>query len=158
MVREAAEGDLPDLVALLAALFSIEADFDFDAAKQLSGLQQLLACASASVQVAVAAPPPEGGSGRMLGMATCQTVISTAEGGPAGVVEDVVVAQDAQGQGECARGAGDAELSPMHSMLHIPTQHKCICICICIPCTAIAHFRAQHMPPCVTCTHAGSRT
>lgn len=99
VVRAAEEGDLPNLVALLAALFSIEEDFDFDAKKQLSGLQQLLACMSASIQVAVGSPPSEGGSGRILGMATCQAVISTAEGGPAGVVEDVVVAQEAQGQG-----------------------------------------------------------
>jgi len=37
--------------------------------------------------------------GTIVGMATCQTLISTAEGGRVGLVEDVVVAGEFRGQG-----------------------------------------------------------
>ena len=84
-----------DQAALLAELFGIEADFEVDIGKQREGLEKLLASPGADVLVAVAA----GGGGAPCGMATMQEVVSTAEGGPAGVVEDVVVARAHRGRG-----------------------------------------------------------
>lgn len=80
------------MVSLLEALFTIEADFAFDAAKQRAGLEGLLESGQACVLVAER-------EGRVVGMVSVQTVISTAEGGPVGWVEDLVVAEDCRGLG-----------------------------------------------------------
>ena len=92
MIRPAHPDDLDALVGLLRMLFSIEADFDFDAARQRQGLAMLLAHETAVILVAEAA-------GRVIGMCSGQLTISTAEGGFALLVEDVVVAEPWQGKG-----------------------------------------------------------
>lgn len=85
VIRAATPADLDRLVELLKLLFAIEADFDFDALRQRRGLAMLIANQWATVLVAET-------SGKVVGMATGQLTISTAEGGPALLVEDVVVA------------------------------------------------------------------
>lgn len=92
VIRPARPDDLDALVDLLRILFGIEADFDFDAARQRQGLAMLLAHETAVILVAEAA-------GQVIGMCTGQMTISTAEGGFALLVEDVVVAQNWQGKG-----------------------------------------------------------
>lgn len=92
VIRPALPGDLDGLVGLLRMLFAIEADFDFDAARQRRGLAILLAHEAAVVLVAEAA-------GQVVGMCSGQLVISTAEGGFSLLVEDVVVAEPWQGKG-----------------------------------------------------------
>lgn len=92
IIRSAEPRDVDGMVALLKSLFGIEADFDFDEAQQRAGLRLLLQSGSARVLVAEAA-------GRVVGMCSVQTVVSTAEGGLSGWVEDVVVAGDCQGRG-----------------------------------------------------------
>ena len=92
VIRTARTSDLDDLVDLLRMLFGIEADFAFDAARQRRGLAMLLIQESAVVLVAEEA-------GQIIGMCTGQLTISTAEGGFALLVEDVVVAQAWQGRG-----------------------------------------------------------
>jgi GNAT superfamily N-acetyltransferase len=92
-VRTAGEGDLPALVELLRVLFAIEADFRPDPERQRRGLAAMLDDPERRV-VFVAE-----GDGVIVGMATGQLVISTAEGGVACVVEDVVVAADWRGHG-----------------------------------------------------------
>ena len=92
VIRPARPDDLDPLVDLLRMLFAIEADFDFDAARQRQGLAMLLAHETAVILVAEAA-------GRVIGMCTGQLTISTAEGGFALLVEDVVVAGPWQGKG-----------------------------------------------------------
>ncbi len=92
VIRPANPGDLVALVDLLRILFSIEADFDFDPAKQRQGLAMLLAHESAVILVAEEA-------GQAIGMCTGQLTISTAEGGLSLLVEDVVVAESWQGRG-----------------------------------------------------------
>jgi len=92
-IREARAADIPALSRLLEALFSIEADFRPDGTRQQRGLELLLQ-QSETACVLVA----EGG-GQVVGMCTAQVLISTAEGGPVAVVEDVVVDAACRGQG-----------------------------------------------------------
>jgi ribosomal protein S18 acetylase RimI-like enzyme len=84
MIRPAVPPDIPSMVELLRQLFAIEADFDFSAERQQQGLELLLASPAARVVVAER-------DARVVGMATAQLVISTAEGGPSLLVEDLVV-------------------------------------------------------------------
>ncbi|MEW6501545.1 MAG: GNAT family N-acetyltransferase [Thermodesulfobacteriota bacterium] len=91
-IRPATMADLDGLTALLQILFAIEADFACDEARQRRGLAMLLASDTACVLVAEA-------EGRVVGMVTGQLTISTAEGGFALLVEDVVVADGWRGQG-----------------------------------------------------------
>jgi GNAT superfamily N-acetyltransferase len=79
---------------LLTELFSIEADFVPEREKQSHGLNALLADPQGKVLVLVAEL-----DGMVVGMATVQTLVSTAEGGRVGLVEDVVVRRDLRGRG-----------------------------------------------------------
>ena len=91
-VRPARMEDLERLVGLLGLLFAMEEDFCFDAARQRQGLALLLDDERARVLVAERADG-------VVGMCTGQLVVSTAEGGPALMVEDVVVDPDHRGRG-----------------------------------------------------------
>jgi GNAT superfamily N-acetyltransferase len=91
-IRPAEESDINGMSLLLSQLFSIEADFKPDEAKQLRGLKLLLE--TPGIRMVVAEE-----QGRIVGMATLQTLISTAEGSPVGLVEDVVVDREARGMG-----------------------------------------------------------
>ena len=93
--------DLERLVGLLDLLFTIEADFRPDPARQQQGLALLLDDERARVLVAERADG-------VVGMCTGQLVVSTAEGGAALLVEDVVV--DANHRG---RGVGRALLAAL---------------------------------------------
>ena len=93
--------DLERLVGLLDLLFTIEADFRPDPARQQQGLALLLDDERARVLVAERADG-------VVGMCTGQLVVSTAEGGPALLVEDVVVDPDHRG-----RGVGSALLAAL---------------------------------------------
>jgi ribosomal protein S18 acetylase RimI-like enzyme len=92
-VRHATESDLPGLVELLQVLFAIEADFQLDPERQRRGLASMLSDPERRA-VFVAE-----GDGVVVGMATGQLLISTAEGGAACQVEDVVVAANWRGHG-----------------------------------------------------------
>jgi GNAT superfamily N-acetyltransferase len=92
-IRPASTHDLPALVRLLGVLFSLEADFSADEDRQRWGLALMLADRrSRMVLVADRA-------GTVVGMVTGQLVISTAEGGPSALVEDMVVEEAARGRG-----------------------------------------------------------
>jgi ribosomal protein S18 acetylase RimI-like enzyme len=93
-IRTAKPSDIPQLVELLQALFAIEADFIFDQDKQACGLELLLNSDKDCILVAELL-----GERRVLGMCTLQTLISTAEGGRVGLLEDLVVAADFRNQG-----------------------------------------------------------
>jgi GNAT superfamily N-acetyltransferase len=87
------EKDLPYLVDLLAELFALEKDFRPDRDKQLRGLSTIL-------------DEPELGKlfvvregGRVIGMANALFTISTAEGGRALLLEDVIVRGEHRGKG-----------------------------------------------------------
>ncbi len=91
-LRKARQQDLDHLTTLLRLLFTIEADFNFDEAKQRQGLLMMLNNDRGCVLVAEDA-------GEVIGMCTGQIVVSTAEGGPAVLVEDLVVNPAHQGGG-----------------------------------------------------------
>lgn len=93
-IRPARTGDIPRMCELLTELFSIEADFVPEREKQSHGLNALLADPQGKVLVLVAEL-----DGMVVGMATVQTLVSTAEGGRVGLVEDVVVRRDLRGRG-----------------------------------------------------------
>lgn len=80
------------MLLLLRQLFGIEKDFAFDALRQRQGLELLLDSASSTVMVAR-------DQHAVIAMGTAQLVISTAEGGPSLLVEDVVVSPPWQKQG-----------------------------------------------------------
>jgi GNAT superfamily N-acetyltransferase len=93
VVREAGMADLESMVELLGGLFSLEADFAPDPRAQRRGLSLMLRPdPDRKVLVAEA-------DGEAVGMATAQLVISTAEGGPAALVEDVVIRPACRGRG-----------------------------------------------------------
>lgn len=92
LIRSAAQEDVEQLVELLRLLFSIEEDFSADTTRQRRGLEMMLATERGHVLVAEE-------NGQVVGMCTGQVVISTAEGGPAILVEDMVVAPSHRGQG-----------------------------------------------------------
>jgi ribosomal protein S18 acetylase RimI-like enzyme len=97
-IRTAKPSDIPQLVELLKELFTIEADFDFDQDKQTCGLNLLLNSENDCILVAELFS-----DNRVLGMCTVQTLISTAEGGAVGLLEDLVVAADFRYQGVGAK-------------------------------------------------------
>lgn len=86
IIRTACLGDIPRLSELLFELFSIESDFEPDVVKQVKGLSMLMNEPEGQSLVLVAVL-----QGLVVGMATVQTLISTAEGGRVGFIEDVIV-------------------------------------------------------------------
>ncbi len=93
-IRKARAPDLPEMCGLLAELFSIEADFSPDRGKQFRGLELLLS-GTAGLSVVLVAEA----DASIVGMCSLQIVISTAEGGPVGLLEDLVVRKDYRGRG-----------------------------------------------------------
>jgi GNAT superfamily N-acetyltransferase len=85
--------ELPQLVILLGILFSQETEFTPDEAKQARALKKILSDASVGT-VFVARE-----EGRVVAMASLLFTISTAEGGPAALFEDLVVLPSHRGRG-----------------------------------------------------------
>jgi GNAT superfamily N-acetyltransferase len=85
-IRTAQPSDIPRMSELLSELFSIESDFSPDREKQERGLCALIVDPPGRTLVLVAVI-----EGTVIGMATVQTLVSTAEGGRVGLIEDVIV-------------------------------------------------------------------
>lgn len=92
-INFATADDLPHLADFLTELFALENDFQPDRDKQLRGLLTIL-------------DEPELGrlfvvrvDGKVVGMANALITISTAEGGRALLLEDVIVHRDHRGNG-----------------------------------------------------------
>ena len=84
-IKKAKNSDINKLVEILKELFSIEEDFSFNEKLQYRGLEMMLkdqdnCCIMVAEQ-----------DGKIVGMSTIQVLISTAEGGKVGLIEDVVV-------------------------------------------------------------------
>lgn len=92
-IRPAVHADIESLVRLLDELFSIEEDFVAEEERQRCGLEMMLNNGRGCILAAEAA------DGTVVGMCSGQLTVSTAEGGPAVLIEDVIVRQDWRGQG-----------------------------------------------------------
>jgi len=108
MIRLAVPADIPAMVELLRQLFTIEADFAFCPERPQRGLELLLVSPTTRVVV-------DESAARVVGMATAQLVISTAEGGPALLVEDLVELPRWQ---NCGIGSGLLEALAMWGNEH----------------------------------------
>ncbi len=91
-IRKAFKQDIDTLVLLFQDLFSIEKGFQHNPIKQKKGLNMMLENPQGVVLVAEH-------SGQIVGMSTGQLLVSTAEGGPSLLIEDVIVAQDWRNKG-----------------------------------------------------------
>ena len=91
-IRAATRSDVTELVSLLHQLFSIERDFTPDPEKQRRGLELLIDSNQAQLFVAEK-------NSQVVAMVSAQIIISTAEGGPVGLIEDVVVHEACRGEG-----------------------------------------------------------
>ncbi|MDA8085341.1 MAG: GNAT family N-acetyltransferase [Nitrospiraceae bacterium] len=106
-IRTARAADVPQMCGLLAGLFSIEKDFSPDVEKQAAGLMLLLLESPASCLIVAetsSLPSREAGPGNLhspvvVGMCTVQKMVSTAEGGYSGLLEDLVVSGPYRGRG-----------------------------------------------------------
>jgi GNAT superfamily N-acetyltransferase len=96
IIRPAEHADVNGMVMLLEQLFAIEKDFHFDATRQKKGLELLLEATNGVIMIAWEKE-------RVIGMGSGQLIISTAEGEPSLVIEDVVVQPSRQGRGIGAR-------------------------------------------------------
>ncbi|MBF0226201.1 MAG: GNAT family N-acetyltransferase [Desulfobacterales bacterium] len=91
-IRQATISDMDSLICLLKALFSIEKDFIFNEQLQRQGLTLMLSDnKNRCVMVAEI-------NGQVIGMCSIQTILSTAEGGVVGLIEDVIVRKDLRGK------------------------------------------------------------
>lgn len=91
-IRLAKMKDIEALTELLTELFSIETDFTIDTQKQRDGLELIFKeTEKACIMVAEC-------EGTVVGMCSCQLVVSTSEGGYKGLIEDVVINKAYRGQ------------------------------------------------------------
>jgi hypothetical protein len=119
-IRAAVEADLDAMLGLVEQLFALESDFPFEAAKVRRGLELLHARSRFGSVVG-----RRTWMGSVVGMCSAQIVISTAEGGPAGLgrgccgqsatkcvawVSAVMLLDDSLRLGRSARGIGRLQL------------------------------------------------
>ncbi len=93
LIRPATQADIPALLSLLETLFSIEADFQFDADKARRGLEMMLGVPDVRTILVGEI------DGQVAGMCSAQIIISTAMGAPAIWIEDVVLKPAFRGRG-----------------------------------------------------------
>lgn len=92
-IEFARNDDLPALCALLSELFTLETDFVADRDKQLRGLRLLLETPASGRLFVVRTDT------RIVGMANALITISTAQGSPVLLLEDVIVDRRFRGMG-----------------------------------------------------------
>ncbi len=92
-VTKAEPGDIPDLCALLGILFSQETEFIPDAAIQAEGLRRIIGHPERGVILVL-----RDGDG-VIGMVNLLTTVSTALGGTAAILEDMIIRPGARGTG-----------------------------------------------------------
>ncbi len=92
-IEPASAADIPDLCGLLALLFAQEAEFAPDAGKQARGLRLVIEDPRVG-RILVARADDA-----VVGMVNLLFTVSTAEGAPAMLLEDMVVRADHRGHG-----------------------------------------------------------
>lgn len=103
-IRHARPDDIPSMVVLLDKLFSMEQDFSVNAQKQHQGLGLLLQQNAELACIFVAEKDQQ-----LVAMCSIQSIISTAMGGRAGLLEDLIVDENCRG-----RGIGQALLGAVY--------------------------------------------
>lgn len=94
IINNAQIEDVPALVKLLNALFSIEQDFHPDELRQTAGLSLIIQNPdNAIIKVA------RNQEGHVIGMVSAQLVISTSQGSTSAWIEDMVVSDQYRAQG-----------------------------------------------------------
>ena len=91
LFRPARHADIPVLCSLLEELFTLESDFHPDRTKQTKALQLLIDKANADSDHPACVVWVAEQGGEIIGMCSVQVLISTAEGGEVGLVEDVII-------------------------------------------------------------------
>ncbi|MGD9825790.1 N-acetyltransferase family protein [Desulfobacter sp.] len=94
IIKEARPADIDQMLPLLAQLFAIEQDFEFNPGVQTRGLRLMLDGCGKHRTVKVAWM-----NDTIVGMCTAQTRISTAQGNISAVVEDLVVDREYRNKG-----------------------------------------------------------
>lgn len=92
-ITKAVLSDIPDLCALLRALFTQEIEFEADREKQTRGLTSVIKNPEIGEILVVR------DSGRVIGMVNILYTLSTALGGRVAILEDMVVSPDMRGSG-----------------------------------------------------------
>mgnify|MGYP005851570321 CR=1 FL=1 len=95
-IERAKREELPQMAKLLAVLFAIEKDFAIDYEKQISAMEALYEDERTDLLVAKHEE-------RVVGMLTMQRLISSAEGGFVGQIEDLVVYEEFRKMGVGSR-------------------------------------------------------
>ena len=93
IVDLATAADLPVMADLLHELFTLESDFQPERAKQLRGLQLILDTPALGRLFVVRV------GGKVAGMANALITVSTAQGAPVLLLEDVIVSRAHRGAG-----------------------------------------------------------
>lgn len=93
-IRNAELKDIDEMVLLLKQLFAIEVDFTFNPKAHTRGLAMMLEGCGKHRAVKVAEI-----EGRVVGMVTAQTRISSASGSVAAGIEDLVIDREYRGRG-----------------------------------------------------------
>ncbi len=104
--REASEKDIASMVVLLKELTEIEFDFDFNAETHYNAFELLVESPQSLVIVAI-----NNETNQIIGMATGQVLISTAEGGNSLWIDDVIIEYRYRG-----KGIGEAVLQYLEKM------------------------------------------
>lgn len=89
----ATEADLPAMADLLYELFTLESDFKPEREKQLRGLKLILDTPAIGRLFVLRV------DGRVVGMANALITVSTAQGAPVLLLEDVIVSRATRGGG-----------------------------------------------------------
>jgi GNAT superfamily N-acetyltransferase len=92
-ISDATPEDIPTLAELLSLLFAQEADFSPDLAKQAEGLRAIITQPQVG-RILVARRGP-----RIVGMVNLLYTVSTAMGGRAAILEDMIVIPEERGRG-----------------------------------------------------------
>lgn len=97
--RPARSQDIPRLCELLEELFTLESDFQPDRAKQAQALQLLIDTGNDNREQPTRVVWIADLDGEVIGMCSLQVLISTAEGGEVGLIEDVIIDAAHRGRG-----------------------------------------------------------
>jgi N-acetylglutamate synthase-like GNAT family acetyltransferase len=93
IIREADSGDIDDICRLLTLLFDQEDDFEPDYAKQKRGVSEIISDPNNGMFLVMEV------SDQIAGCVSLLFLVSTAMGGKAAILEDMIIEPEARGRG-----------------------------------------------------------